>query len=296
MRLSTVIYHLLSEHLSDDASEWLNAKMALLEKGKEKDLFFSFSSAPRMVGKKTLTISAEQTKVLKMLGTGIEWQHLTVDTISRWLMLVSYPSHDESHYHAVLSKLFSTADMEEQIALYKALPLLPHPHKFRFQATEGIRSNIKGVFEAVALDNPFPQQQMDESAWNQLVLKAFFIGSPLYRIKGLDERANSALARMLVDFAHERWAAGRSVNPELWRLVGPFLDLKVFEDLYKLYHSHNSDDRIAAALACAQSTLPEARQLLEKDMKLCDAIERGKLNWDIFSRQLYAEEFEELQP
>lgn len=55
-----------------------------------------------------------------------------------------------------------------------------------------------------------------------MVLKALFIGSRLAPIKGLDERANPELAQILREYAHERWSAGRPVNPELWRCVGPF--------------------------------------------------------------------------
>lgn len=54
-----------------------------------------------------------------------------------------------------------------------------------------------------------------------MVLKALFIDTTLHPIVGPDERANSKLATLLCDYAHERWAAGRAVTPELWRCVGP---------------------------------------------------------------------------
>jgi hypothetical protein len=57
---------------------------------------------------------------------------------------------------------------------------------------------MKPVFEAVAHRNPYPQETFAEDAWNQMVVKAFFIGSTLWSIQGLDERANPRLARMLV--------------------------------------------------------------------------------------------------
>ena len=45
-----------------------------------------------------------------------------------------------------------------------------------------------------------------------MVLKALFVESTLHPIQGLDARANEALAHMLCDYAHERWAAGRPVS------------------------------------------------------------------------------------
>ena len=57
-----------------------------------------------------------------------------------------------------------------------------------------------------------------------MILKALFVGSTLAPINGLQQRANPELARILVDYALERWAAGRVVSDELWIPVRPFRD------------------------------------------------------------------------
>jgi hypothetical protein len=74
-------------------------------------------------------------------------------------------------------------------------------------------------------ENPYPSKHLDEPAWNQMVLKAFFTEKNVERITGLDERANERLASILVDYAQERQSAHRTVNPQLWRLVEKFVDV-----------------------------------------------------------------------
>ncbi len=119
-------------------------------------------------------------------------------------------------------KIFATADLQEAIALYQSLPLLPYPEKFKLRAAEGVRTNMTAVFQAVALHNPYPAQYLDDLAWNQMILKAFFVGTPLDSVYGLKSRNNPQLAQMLLDYARERLAAQRSVSPQLWDLVAPF--------------------------------------------------------------------------
>jgi hypothetical protein len=146
--------------------------------------------------------------------------------------------------------------------VYRTLPLLSHAEAHVARCTEGIRTNIPPVFCAVAHRNPYPQERLDENAWNQMVLKALFIGVPLAPIRGLDTCANPALARMLRDYAHERWSAGRPVSPELWRCVGPHADADARRDLGRVLVEGAPPERAAAALALRACPHPEAAALL----------------------------------
>jgi hypothetical protein len=139
---------------------------------------------------------------------------------------------------------------------------------------------MRAVFEAVAHRNPYPREQFSENRWNHMVLKALFVGSTLAPIQGLDQRANPALMRMLCDYAHERWAAGRPVSPELWRCVGAFADAEALADLQRVLATGAATERRAAALALAACPDPQAKALLAAAPDLAAAIERGELGWD----------------
>jgi hypothetical protein len=120
------------------------------------------------------------------------------------------------------------------------------------------------VFKAVAHANPYPSEHLDEAQWNQMILKALFVGVALYPIPGLDARANPRLARMLLDYAHERWAARRDVSPELWRCVAAALDDAALADVGRVLREGSVPERRAAALALRGSTEPRAAALLER--------------------------------
>src|SRR3712207_8077480 len=109
-----------------------------------------------------------------------------------------------------------TADLAESIAYLRGLALFPGGPALLPVAAGGVRSAVKPIFEAVAHRNPYPAEHFDERAWNQMVLKALFIGSPLAPIRGLRERAHPELCPVPVDYAHERWAAGREREEGGW--------------------------------------------------------------------------------
>ena len=120
------------------------------------------------------------------------------------------------------------------------------------------------------------------SAWD----KALFVGSTLHPIQGLDQRTNPPLMRMLSDYAHERWAAGRPVTPELWRCVGPHADDEALADLQRVLATGSAVERKAAALALAACPDPKAKQLLASAPELGAAIDREELDWDALANEL----------
>ncbi len=74
---------------------------------------------------------------------------------------------------------------------------------------------MKPVFEAIACHNPYPFDYFDQAAWNQMVVKAVFVGASIKNIVGITERANPDLRQMLRDLISERHAAGRSVPADV---------------------------------------------------------------------------------
>ena len=203
----------------------------------------------------------------------------TVDQVARILFALTSYAGAEDTFAARLEALVRSGEIGEQIALYRGLPLYPAPEKVLGTASEGIRSAMQPVFEAVAQRSPYPAEMFSETMWNQMVLKALFVGSKLAPIQQLDERRNADLARMLIDYAHERWAAGRTVSPALWRCVGPFAGEGDFVDLLRVFRSSARDERKAAALALAECPTPNALIALESAPTLWNDIRSGRLTW-----------------
>ncbi len=277
---------LLSKNATPEARTWLTEKQKLVQfSDSAKTLYLAFSSAPRYVGKSALNLSSEELEQVNQLRNGFNPTNWTTDQLARTILLLSLPSENAETYSKTILKLFGTADMGELVALYAALPLLPHPEKFVAQATEGIRTNMGNVYEAIALNNPYPFEHFSEAAFNQMVLKTIFVGKSLNYIYGLDERSNPDLARMLSDYAHERWAAGRTVTPELWRPVGPHINEAILPDIKRLFSSENETEQEAAVLACSQSSYPEAQALLDKHPMLKHKISEGQLAWSHISQK-----------
>jgi hypothetical protein len=282
--INKLLHDWLKASVSQEALAWLEQKEAQIANGAPPRIFFTaFSAVPRYLGKENLQLKSEDLVTAHNLLPGWFPDHWTVDQAGRTLLVLALVSDNTENYLRSLDQLFSTADMGELVALYQSLPLLPDPELHRHRATEGIRSNMTNVFQAIALRNPYPAKYLGNNAWNQMVLKALFVGSPLHQIWGLDRRTNPELARMLANYAHERWAAKRPVSPELWRAIGGFADTAIIADLAKVLTEGDIAGQQAAALACAQSPLPEAQTLLSRYPQLHSAIQQGELTWSNFN-------------
>lgn len=268
----------LGNRLPVDAQSWLGDAAQKLRDGSDADLYRSISLVTRKIGKADLALSRAEMKQAAAAREGWNPSDWSLDQAARiYLLLVS--ASDGATFLRRLDQLCNTADVGELVAFYRGLPLYPDQPRYVLRAAEGIRTNMKAVFEAVAHRNPYPSEQLSEPAWNQMVLKTLFIGSQLYPIAGLDWRANPTLARMLCDYAHERWAAGRPISPELWRGVGPHASGEMLRDLARVLEKGTDPERKAAALALASSPDPAAAGLLRAYPELSDAVRENKVSW-----------------
>jgi hypothetical protein len=249
-----------------------------------RNFYLTFASVSRLVRKESLHFTPELQQQATQLRLGFEPQAWTQDQLLRVWLLLYLPIENPDEYLNILNQLFETGEINELVALYSALPLLPHPHLHLNRAMEGIRSNIAPVFEAIALHNPYPQDYFSEAAWNQLFLKAIFTEKKTWQIQGIDKRANADLARICSDYAHERWAAGRVVSPEIWQPVIKFVNDNILADLEKLFQNPNPIQQLAAALVCYESTESKVQKLLLGKEALIAQIEQQAITWQKISQ------------
>jgi hypothetical protein len=270
----------LSRRLSPEQQAWLEEQeRAIAGLEKSPALATAIGLAPRRLGKVELALDAAERQSAQEAVPGLDTSGWSVDQAARILLALASFDDDDAAFVQRLEALLRSGEIGEHIALLRGLPLYPAPDRLIAIAGEGIRSAVQPVFEAVAHNNPYPAAHFSEPMWNQMVVKALFIGSRLAPIQRLDERRNADLARMLVDYAHERWAAHRAVSLELWRCVGPFAGEGYFADLVKVFRSGGGDERKAAALALAECPTPEALVELETAPTLWRDIRSGRLTW-----------------
>jgi hypothetical protein len=223
--------------------------------------------APRKLGRADLALTSADGARAADLRPGFDPHDWSIDQLARVALMAASHEGDDAAFATRFDGFCATAEVNELIALARGLPIYPGARLLEPRAREAVRSGMKPVFEAVAHRNPYPREIFAEDPWNHMVVKALFIGSSLWPIQGLDQRANPHLARMLVDFAHERWAAGRTVSPELWRCVAPHADAQGIAALRQAFDAGGDKDRLAVALAVERM---EAAGLLP----LRDEIER----------------------
>ncbi len=248
--------------------------------------YIAYSTVWKYSGKEKLILSDKDLQRADEIRKGWVIKDWTTDQACRVLLLLSLSKQEKTIFIKTLNNLAGAADVSELVALYLSLALLPYPELLCDRASEGVRNNMTVVYDAIALNNPFPADYLNENAWNQMVLKGIFNNRPLGQIVHLDKRANEKLATMISSFAHERWAAGRSVSAEAWRCVAPFINKELLSDIEKVLEHPNTLEQKAAALACATSSFPEAKKILNQRADLKMLIEEKQLSWQILSDEL----------
>ena len=167
----------------------------------------------------------------------------------RVALILAYAEDAAATLPGALESCFQFADEGELCALYRSLQFLPDGARFVWRSGEGCRTNMQTVFRANVCDTGFPMRHFGDIAWRQMCVKAIFIGAPLWRVFGLDERIDSELTRMVLDLAEERRSAGRPIPAELWLCVGPFEHERARRAIAAELESGPGPGRTAAILA-----------------------------------------------
>ncbi|BAU50259.1 hypothetical protein SVA_3725 [Sulfurifustis variabilis] len=197
------------ERASTEAAAWLAAARARLSTGgPAAALAPLYASARRDLGTRS---------AIDAPGLG----RCTVAAAARAVLLDDALMLAPDAALALARHLYRESDEAAQIDLVRSLPVLACAPALAPLALEAGRTNSRAVFEALALDNPYPARHYSEREFNQLVLKALFLGLPITRVVGLDGRANAELARMCEDYVEEREAAGRAVPADIWLALAP---------------------------------------------------------------------------
>jgi hypothetical protein len=270
----------ISQRTDDRGAAWFRGAVDdVMHAANERSLGVAIGLAPRRLGKADLALPVAELARAEALRPGLDLGDWSIDQLARVALMAASHTGDDAAFASRFDSFCATAEINELIALCRGLPVYPDPALIEPRAREAVRSGMKPVFEAVAHRNPYPRETFSEGAWNQMVVKAFFIGSTLWPIQGLDQRANPRLARMLVGLAQERWAAQRPVSGEVWRCVAPHADREGIAALAHGWTTGNDRERLAIALAL--QTAPQTRIDLPADelAHLQARLISEKINW-----------------
>ena len=270
----------ISERTSEPGVAWFRGAIKdVANASTERPLTVAIGLAPRRLGKADLSLPKADLARADKLRSGLDLSDWSIDQLARVALMAASHRGDDASFAARFDSFCTTAEINELIALCRGLPVYPGANLIEPRAREAVRSGMKPVFEAVAHRNPYPRETFAEDAWNQMVVKAFFIGSTLWPIQGLDQRANPRLARMLVGLAQERWAAQRPVSGEVWRCVAPHADSEGIAALAHGWNAGNDKERLAIALALRRTPDLQAGLPMDEIARLQAKLQSEKAEW-----------------
>jgi hypothetical protein len=206
-------------HADPAARTWLGVALGgSLDRG---GFATAFAHAARRTGRAAPPLTPGEAGRLRTLGVTWPIASWGLDGLARaGLLLHAAAGLAPGELESLVEETYLRGDTRERQAVLRTLVLLPDPRRFVPLAVDACRTSVEPVFEAIACENPFPALHFPEPSFNQMVLKAVFVGVAVGRILGLGGRITPELRRMAADYASERRAAGRDVPDDVAYLLG----------------------------------------------------------------------------
>jgi hypothetical protein len=272
------LQNILIKYGKPESLAWLKEKISkMVESKSSKDLFMTYSLLnAKFDSLKPILFE----KVVDDYTAYFKAHRANLLQVARIYLLSVVIGQDEKFYTPKVANIIQVADTGELETFLKYLVLLPNPEAYKQTAVEALRTNIAIIFDAISLNNPFPAKYFNDQQWNQMYLKSAFMERDLLLIESVDERANAELTRIISDYAHERWAASRKIDPVFWRPVSKFLNEELLKDMHRLLNSEDSIENKAGALCCYHSENQKANALLNSFPELRHKVADGQINWN----------------
>ena len=200
----------------------------------------------------------------------VHLDHWTTAELARAVLILATMEVTPDAGEGAIDFLFRQGDETERATIALGLALFDDRARLKHLIVEAGRANSLQLVSAVSQWNPYPKVHYTEHEFNQLVLKNLFIGQPIARIMGLEERANPELSRMCEDYYDERTAAGREVPSDIWLAMGPYASNRAENLMIKHLSHDNPEHRCYAGLAIGRrlKLRSELRKVLEERLKL----------------------------
>jgi hypothetical protein len=272
------IQKIVEQYGQPESLAWLQGKIHKLTESKStKDLYMTYSLlSSKFESGNGVTLDIGENETLNYFKT----HKANLLQIARIYLLSEVLHQDQAFYTPKVANIIQIADTGELETFLKYLVLLPNPQEYKQAAVEALRTNIAIIFDAISLNNPYPAKYFNDQQWNQMYLKAAFMERDLSQIASVAERANADLVRIISDYAHERWAASRKIDPLFWRPVTKFLNVELMEDMKRLLNSEDEIENRAGALCCFYSGNDSAMELLSKYPEIKKKIVSKEISWN----------------
>ena len=266
--IKTQLIHETHGLISKPARDWLqDAQTALSTSDDIGDHLGLYSAmAKRKLGSNPLT----HTEAIDSLYSPLNIQHWSTADAGRLILLIAAMEQNPDQTQSILSNYFRMADDSERIAFIQDLILFAPADYLTVLALDAGRSNNLQLLAALTQENPYPACFYSDQEFNQMVLKALFLGLSIERVEGLEQRANADLARMGESYVVEREKATRGVPVDIWLAIGPFASEQGEQQLTHYLSHDDIGHRYYCALALSQrlSQQSAATELLRKRLEV----------------------------
>ena len=208
-----------ASYFSESGQKWFNGAQQALAASNQiiEDLGLYSAMAKRKLGEEKL----HQATAVDTRFSPLDISRWTSAETARLILLMTTIECNPAQAEGIITAYYRMGDESERMALIRGLVFFAPAEFLTVIALDIGRTNNLEVLAALSLDNPYPACFFSEEQFNQMVLKALFLGLAIERIEGLAKRANPDLARMGENYVVEREEAGRSVPVDIWLAIGP---------------------------------------------------------------------------